>query len=175
MVDLCIPTKYGLVLGMHLKDIIRAPKLVTDLGTWKSNQLMPKAAFPLHGRTKLVRKVHTWKVIKFNCLGSDFRLLIFYRTSREMYYCWLGLDTNPMTLVAKYEYHATHPGWHLHACRDVKNAAKGRTSGHFVRVPSPNSHHRQQNFGILTNDDAHNLAVKKFRLYKKSSDDDLFS
>ncbi len=160
---------------MHLKEIVRAPKTITDSGTWKSGQLMPRSAFPLLGKTKMVRKVHTWKIIKFNSLEMDFRLLIFYRLDREMYYCWLAVDSNPVTVIAKYEYHSTHPGWHLHVCPVLEDAVPGRTKGHFMRLPAPNSYHRNQDFHISTETDANNKAVRKFRLDSIPQTDDLFA
>lgn len=160
---------------MQLKEIIQASKTITDFGSWKSGQLMPKSAFPLLGKTKLVRQVHTWKIIKFNCLGKYFRLLVFFRADIELFYCWLGLDTNPVTLIAKYEYHATHPGWHIHACPEVADAVPGRSKGHFTRIPGPSSYHRNIDFGISTETEADNKVIKKFRLDSVPLIDDLFS
>lgn len=156
---------------MLLKNIIKAPKEVTSVGQWESGKLMPRSAFPLKGKIK-IRRVYTWKIIEFNALGIKFKLLIFFRIDKEEYGAWLAIATDPVTLIAKYEYHATHPGWHIHACAESSNAPRGRTSGHFVRMPGPHSYHRNLEFGIKSDQDAQNIAIQAFWLDRKF--DDLF-
>jgi hypothetical protein len=149
---------------MLLKDIIKAPKNVTDNGVWTSGVLMPKSQFPLLGNHKLVRKPFTWKVIKFSCLGKNFRLIIFYRLDRQTYYAWLGFDTSPVTVIARYEYHSTHPGWHIHSCCDTEHAIQGvfNKKALNTRLPGGYSKHRNAEFGITTSIDAELKANKMF-------------
>lgn len=72
---------------MRLKEIIQAKKRIVSSGEWKSGVLMPRNAFPTLGKTKLVRQVHTWKIIRFNCLGKNFKVLTFFRLDKQDFYC----------------------------------------------------------------------------------------
>lgn len=85
-----------------------------------------------------------------------------------------------MTLLAKYEYHATHGGWHLHSCCETDNAIAGRTSGHFKRLPLSNfTSAKNIEFGVDTETDADKMAIRAFGIGKIDCDDldmgDLFS
>jgi hypothetical protein len=116
---------------MHLKQLIRAPKAIIDQGSWQDGKKMPKTAFPLSkNRGFSIRARYRWRIIKFSCLRSEFRILIFYRSDIEEYAAYLGqLTEGEMTVLCRYEYHGSHPGWHAHTtCEDVRALDSGRTS-----------------------------------------------
>lgn len=113
---------------MRLKDIIRAEKVVTDWGNWGSDR-MPRTAFPLSkARSRFFRlSAFRWRVIVFSAVDQSFRLLIAYRTDKEQYRAVLAMEQErDMTVLASYEFHGTHPGWHVVAtCEEVTDAPKG--------------------------------------------------
>lgn len=151
-------------MGMNLKELIKSPKEILDVGTWRDGDIKPKTAFPVKFR---VRPKHRWKIIRFSCLDKTYKLLILYRIDKEIYFAWLAVElSKEVAIVAKYEYHATHPGWHMHVierCK-IEYAQAGRTGGFPLRFPRGKAFHRRADFGIQTDDEAQAKAVDAFGL-----------
>jgi hypothetical protein len=154
---------------MRLKDVIWAEKTVTDGGKWQFGVRMPPSAYPMSkkrgGAYRLGAKF-TWRVILFSALSRDFRLLIGYRTDLQQYEATLGMiDGADTKVLASYEFHGTHAGWHVHAiCGDVADIGIGfqRHPGQ-RRIPNAKSRHNDTVFDL---DEAAALdrAVARFRL-----------
>lgn len=114
--------------------------------------------------------------MKLQCLGRDFRVLIAYRLDKEVFLSYLAEDHGgDLTVVARYEYHATHPGWHFHGNCDSTPIVRGRTwLPH--RAPSNRAYHRKTDFGVTGDDSAQSKAISAFGLDKQqSATGDLFS
>src|SRR3546814_13774424 len=66
--------------------------------------------------------------------------------------------------IAQYEFHGTHPGWHVHAsCEDdVEGLPQGvmRHPGQ-RRLPSPRGYHRDMIFAAHDDDHALDLAIDR--------------
>lgn len=151
---------------MQLKSLKRAKKEIAEWGKWSSGSL-PKSFFPL-SKTKIkVSKLSRWKVIKFTCEGADFAVLIVYRIDKEQYWSYLAENLgSDMTVIARLEYHATHPGWHMHSNCDTSKNVPGRTGGLIQRIPQVSSPHRRQDFGITGDASAEAKAVSTFGIDK---------
>jgi len=137
---------------------------------------MPKTKFPLTTARKFsIGPRYRWRIVLFSCLGLDFRLLVFYRADKERYGAYLGLcDGSNTRVLARYEYHATHPGWHLHTyCGDIEDVPSGRFKWPGQRrIPRAGEYHRNTKFH-LDDSMALYISAKKFGLaYTK--EDDLF-
>lgn len=148
-----------------LKEVIRAEKQVTDWGTWNSGVRMPSGAFPLSKQRKFrVGASHRWRIAKFLCGATEYRLLVTYRPQLEDYRCYLGrYKAGDTCLVARFEYHGTHPGWHLHAdCEGGKEVFGLSSVGH--RLPRVGQHHRNAVFGVESDEKAFFAAAEKFGL-----------
>ena len=156
---------------MRVQDIIGAEKTMTENGQWASVK-MPRSAFPLsHRRNRFYRLgSYRWRVLKFDALGSSFRLLVAYHASKEQYRAVLAVERDrDMAVLAQYEFHGTHPGWHsLATCGDITNADEGvmRCSGQ-RRLPKARSKHRRQHFGITDDEHALDKAAGFFRIHKR--------
>jgi hypothetical protein len=155
---------------MRLQDIIRADKKVTDNGKWDTGK-MPRTAFLLsHRRSRSYRLgSYRWRVLQFDALGSSFRLLVAYHFAKEQYRAVLAVERDrDMAVLAQYEFHGTHPGWHVLAtCGDIASAYEGvmRYPGQ-RRLPKARSSHRRQDFGITNDNYALTKAARFFQIHK---------
>lgn len=155
---------------MALKRIVRAKKSITDLGTW-SDTKMPKSAFPLGKQGGFrIRPPYRWRIVKFDIGEESFRLLIFYRLDLMKCSAMLGrCDEGDMCVLARYEFHADHPGWHFHT--DCSGQwVPGRTGGLHDCIPNHGSRNRRTDFSVNGDDRAYYVVASAFRLL----DRDLF-
>ena len=98
-----------------------------------------------------------------------FRLLIAFSSEKEQYRATLALDRSAdMSIIASYEFHGTHPGWHmLAACGDVEAVPAGMMRGPWQRrLPKGRHHHRNTNFGVTDEQSALDVAAQYFRLHQ---------
>lgn len=153
---------------MRLKDIVRAEKSVSEWGKWQQVK-MPPSAFPLSrrrsGSYRLSGKF-TWRVVIFSADGKDFRLLVAFRKDLSQYEAILGLvEGNDTKVLASYEFHGSHVGWHIHAnCDSIDRISPGiKKSGREIRLPRPRTHHRRKSFDI-DEDNALDVAAVVFGL-----------
>lgn len=158
---------------LKLRRVINGAKVVTSWGKWtKGDKPMPKAAYPLSKNAFTIAKAYTWRVIEFECLGKKFRLLIAFRLDLNRYQSHLGMVVGNDTLtLARYEFHAGEPGWHMHCRCDDTGAVPGTMKCSDRRFPDPNSFHRQMDFGTVDEVTAFERAVSVFRLRKAKRPD----
>lgn len=157
---------------MSLKRLVSAEKQITKAGAWASGSKMPKSAFPLSKQAKFkVGSCFRWRLVEFTCEGADYRLLIFYRLDLLRFTAMLGRDDGgDMCVLARYEFHGSHPGWHSHVnCgKDAKAVEMaGRTGNLKHCIPRHGKHNRNREFRIDGDDRAYYVAAKKFGLLEK--------
>ena len=158
------------------QQIRTACKAVLDWGKWQAGG-MQAAAFPLSKRRSSSYRLgsaYRWRVIRFEAAtGSAVmtcRLLIAYNAAKEQFRATLAVENDrDMSVIASYEFHGTHPGWHLHAsCGDVATIPSGSLRGSWQRrLPKPRMSHRRIDYGISGDDVALNVAAKFFLLHKQ--------
>src|SRR5580693_5393150 len=102
---------------MRVRAAILTPKRLTVEGGWKAitrASRMPKSAFPVGVNSPVVfsRNWH-WRVDEMTSnTGASFRLLTAFNSNVEEFRAWLGAAFGKSTVVlARYEFHGTHPGW----------------------------------------------------------------
>lgn len=158
---------------MRAKDVRLHQKNVIDWGKWATGGKMPRSAFPLSkskARAYRLGAAYRWRVIRFESEGEAFRVLIAFNPDKEQYRAILGWESGHDTsVVASYEFHGTHPGWHLLAyCDDLANIPPGvMRSPWQKRFPRPREKHRRTQFGINDETKALDVAAQFFRLHKK--------
>ena len=106
---------------------------------------MRSGDFPLARRTAIILpRGHHWRVDTLDAKG----------VARE------GL----LVIIARFEYHGTHPGWHCHLpCCDVAEIEPAQPlHRQFVRLPKAESRHRRMVFDLT---EASALAAA-FRFYR---------
>lgn len=132
---------------------------------------MTRSAFPLSKPRNRAYRLPSfrWRVVCFDALGQSFRLLVAYNAGKEQYRAILAADYGrDMAVLAQYEFHGTHPGWHILAsCDDIKDAPVGMMRHPWQRrIPRARGRHNQTNFKIVNEDHALDRAASFFRLHK---------
>ena len=125
------------IAGMNVWKIRSEDKTALEFGRWETGK-MSRSAFPMSkARAKAYRlgSAWTWRVIKFDADGSQYRILVAYRTDKEQFMATLAVeDAGDMRIVASLEYHPTHGGWHIHyASEPMVNVPSGVRRGPWVR------------------------------------------
>jgi hypothetical protein len=152
---------------VKLRSLIYAAKTVIDKGAWRSNTKMPKSAFPLSKSGLKITAKYSWCVLRFGALGEHFRVLIYHRLDLEQYHALLAREHHgDMLVMARLEFHGTHPGWHCHSACDSAGKVSGRTGTPDRRIPLKSGSAKQSKFGIGSDRAAYDKAVKFFRLHK---------
>ena len=156
---------------MLLREIVRARKDVTDWGKWEDGVNIKRPAFHLSKSRDRAYRLSSYRcrIVRFGALGADFRLLIAYRLDKEQYRAILAVEAaRDMNVLAQYEFHGTHPGWHLLASCDSDESRPGtmRFPGQ-RRIPRSRAIHRQVRFDIKSDEQALEKAAKLFRLHKR--------
>ncbi len=134
---------------------------------------MPRSAFPLskpRNRAYRLGSSYKWRVVRFEAHNLAFRLLIAFNPDKEQYRAILALDLGQdMSILASYEFHGTHPGWHMSAtCGNVDDVAVGMMRGPWqTRFPKARAFHRRLEYGVPQEDAALDAASRFFRLHKK--------
>src|SRR5580700_3360815 len=116
---------------MRLKEVLSAEKNDLEWGPWQSGPV-PRREFPLSKHRKNTYSLgpsYRWRICKFSILDQRFRVWVMFRADLEKYAAYLGLeDSGDMTVLARYEFHGTHVGWHTHAACGEDAIVSGRTS-----------------------------------------------
>jgi hypothetical protein len=138
---------------------------------------MPASAFPLSRRRSRSFRLGTayrWRLVRFEACDQKFRLLVAFSLKKEQYRATLALERDrDLVVIASYEFHGTHPGWHLLAtCGDIMTVPEGVMIGPWQRrLPKAKATHRSVSFGIkedLTADQvALDIAARFFCLHKE--------
>jgi hypothetical protein len=157
---------------VRVQDLRRSPKTITDWGKWESGK-MPRSAFPLSkakNRAYRLGSAFRWRVVVFTALDAVCRLLIAYNPNKEEYRAVLGLEGEKDTaILACFEFHGTHPGWHvLPACGDANQVPRGMMRGPWQRrMPRARQFHRRQSYRASDDNAALTIAADFFNLHKK--------
>jgi len=99
----------------------------------------------------------------------QFRLLLAFNRTKEQYRATLALEGDrDMSVLASYEFHGTHPGWHVLAtCDDIATVPQGMMIGPWQRrMPRARMRHRRSEFSVPDDEAAIALAAGFFRLHK---------
>lgn len=156
---------------MDVREVIAGAKTITSQGTWSAGAKMPKTAFPLEkSRSFKVSAKYRWRVVTFMYAAQTYRVLIYYRLDIEKYVALLGMEVGgDMLCLARYEYHATERGWHLHTDCGHDAMISGRHGGFATRLPKPGTHHRRFDFGVRDDHTAWMKAADIFGLVERAS------
>jgi hypothetical protein len=156
---------------VRVKDVRSADKSDVQWGKWQDGK-MPSNAFPLsrrRGHSFRLGAAYRWRVVRFEACGARFRLLLAFSLLKQQYPATLALESDQdMSVLASYEFHGTHPGWHLLAtCDDVSTVPQGVMIGPWQRrIPRARARHRRLDFCIGNDDTALDVAARFFRLHK---------
>jgi len=156
---------------IRARDIRAANKRNVDWGKWE-NTKMPVSAFPLSKRRNYsfrLGSAYRWRIVRFEACDCKLRLLLAYSVEKQQYRATLALEGDrDMSVLASYEFHGTHPGWHLlAACDDITTIPQGVMIGPWQRrLPKARTRHRIVDFRVRDDDTALDIAAQFFRLHK---------
>lgn len=159
---------------MTPKTLIKRPKSVAKAGAWKvvtGKSKMGKGAFPLSGMPLLGRGWH-WRVDVLDGGGIRMTLYTAFHPDYAEFRSWLAVEREgDYVVIARYENHGNHPGWHCHApCCDISEIDAGQpVARESMRFPGGNSEHRKErHMGIdvaaFSETDALSAAFRFFRV-----------
>lgn len=163
---------------MTPRDLIKCRKSVAKPGAWKvvtGKAKMGKNAFPLSGMPRLGRGWH-WRVDVLDASGMRLTLFTAFNTDYAEYRAWLSAEReDDYVVLARYENHGEHPGWHCHApCCDISAIDAGQpVARESTRFPGGNNDHRKDRhmgIDIATFSETDALAAA-FRFFKVSAPD----
>ena len=152
---------------MDVKGLIAAPKIITRRGEWKHGNKIPKTAFRFSkgNPIRLGKRFH-WRTIDLAAGENKFACLVAYRRDKEEFASYLCLmDGTDMKLLARFEFHGTHPGWHVHVeCAGIGKIPIGRMMWPGQkRIPRADRGHRRQRFAVDSDEKALFIAAAAFR------------
>jgi len=134
---------------------------------------MPATAFQLsrrRGQSFRLGTAYRWRIIRFRACGNQFRLLLAFNLLKEQYRATLALEGDrDMSVLASYEFHGTHPGWHVLAtCDDITMVPQEIMIGPWQRrLPKARTRHGRVEFRIWNDDTALAVAADFFGLYRE--------
>lgn len=108
---------------MHLREVIGKEKTDVKRGEWRDTP-PKKSDFPMLKKRKCVfplTKKWRWNTVSFSIGDRKFCLLIAYHKQVPEFQSVLAERVfGDSVIIARYEYHASHPipGWHIHAVCD---------------------------------------------------------
>ena len=132
---------------MRVTDTIRARKTHVVSSPWTDDKLKTKD-FPLskkRGRAYPLTRRYRWQIITFVVGVREFRVLVAYHTLVPEFIVTLAEEiAGDCRVLARWEFHATHGGWHVHTvCGHTDSITAGivKPAG-TRRIPDIGSYHR---------------------------------
>lgn len=145
---------------MQLRDVIGAKKANIKINAWKDTP-PKKSDFPMLRKRKdafPLTKKWRWTTVTFNIAEREFCLLISYHRELPEFQSVLAQRVSGDSLIiARYEYHASHPipGWHLHAlCDDFDGVTPSVMKPlSQKRLPEVRNHHSRAKYPLSDDSD----------------------
>lgn len=130
---------------MRVRAITRIKKVVETDTQWKGTDVPPRH-YPIISRAKPIRAGWEWRSVRAKSPdGRNFIAYLEVNLRKGDFKSVLIEDTvNGPSVVARYEYHASHPGIHVHAHCERSGMEIGATGmDKLARAPSLKKHHRR--------------------------------
>jgi hypothetical protein len=133
--------------GMRVRHIVSSEKIIITETRWSTKDMPPKHA-PIYLRTKPVRAGWQWKSAKMKRETSpEYILVAECNPKRNNWKAMLIVETDAgPSVVARFEYHGSHPGLHAHAHCERGGIEIGASSiDDLPRIPKAGRLHRRTN------------------------------
>lgn len=132
---------------MRVIGVIQLTKTNVSFSAWNDDKLKSKD-FPLSkkkGRAYPLTRSYRWQIISFSAKERNYRVLVAYHTMLPEFITTLGEEVGgDMRVLARWEFHGTHGGWHVHTvCGETDDLAVGIVKQlQTRRIPDATSYHR---------------------------------
>jgi len=131
---------------MRVRHLIQKVKVQHNDTGWMSNDMPPRHS-PIYAKTRPIRGGWKWRAAHCSVDGTDFVLTALCNIKRDNWQAYLMIEAAAgASVVARFEYHGSHPGLHGHAhCErgGIEVGASGLDS--LVRFPKAGALHRRTN------------------------------
>ena len=156
---------------MNVSDVVRGPKTDVEISEWRAGHI-PRERFPLsraRAKSNKLGPEYRWRVIKFDCLGDSFRVLVVFNEAKQIYRATLAVERQEgrqqeLAVLCQNEYHASEPGWHCHVTfAEIDTLPLGVVRSHLRRWPQVDAAHSRPDFGVHERNAA-TIAAARFRI-----------
>ena len=129
---------------MRVRHLLERPKVQRTDSGWRSDDMPPRAC-PIFAKGRPSRAGWQWRSVKAEADGEEYYLVALANTRRGDWKSMLiRKGTAGASVVARFEYHSSHPGQHLHsdcARSGIEIGAVGLDN--LARFPDAKSRHRR--------------------------------
>lgn len=125
---------------MRIRQHIRRPKIIESDTDWRDDDLPPRFS-GIYERTRPMRAGWRWRSVLAKADGIEYIFLLQVKPRQDNWLAWLILkEENSCSIVSRYEYHSSHPGFHAHADCTRGGVEKGPDSiDNLLRIPKVSS------------------------------------
>lgn len=129
---------------MRVRHLISDPKLQSSDTDWRWDDLPPRHC-PIYSKTRPTRAGWQWRSITAQSASKSYMLVALINPNRGNWQSFLLVDAaGEYSVVARFEYHASHPGQHVHSHCGRSGLEVGATSlDKLERAPAIGERHRR--------------------------------
>jgi hypothetical protein len=151
---------------MRVRKLLIEPKVQQTDSNWRRDNMQPRHA-PVFRRTRPVRSGWQWRSARAESANREYILTAFCNPSRDNWQAMLILcEEAGASVIARYEFHGSHPGLHVHADCARSGLETGPTSiDNLPRRPVARAVHRRT--GAWTENSFWEAARRFFRVRER--------
>ncbi len=125
---------------MRVRHLVAEPKTINGDTLWRVEDLAPRYS-GLYAKTKPIRAGWQWRSVIALSEHNEYIFLVQGHEDKDNWSAWLVLKTDGgYSLVTRFEYHGSHPGFHIHAHCERSGIEEGTGSiNGLVRIPKATS------------------------------------
>lgn len=125
---------------MRVRHLVAEPKTISSDTGWRLDDMAPRFS-GLYAKTKPIRAGWQWRSALALSAQKEYIFLVQGHEEKDNWGAWLVLKTEGgCSLVARFEYHGSHPGFHVHADCERGGIEEGTGSiNDLVRIPKATS------------------------------------
>lgn len=125
---------------MRVRHLVAEPKTISSDTRWRLDDMAPRFS-GLYAKTKPIRAGWQWRSVIALSEHKEYIFLVQGHEEKDNWGAWLVLKTSGgHSLVTRFEYHGSHPGFHVHAHCERGGIEEGTGSiNDLVRIPKATS------------------------------------
>lgn len=129
---------------MRVRHLIADRKIQSADTGWRTDDMPPRAC-PIYAKTRPIRAGWQWRSAPAESGTRKYLLVALANVNRGNWQSFLMLEVHgAWSVVARFEYHASHPGSHLHSHCGRSGIEVGATGlDHLARAPAIGARHRR--------------------------------